>query len=137
MVMAGDRDPPLLHRLKQCRLGTRTGSVDLVRHQELTEHGPADKPKRTAPRFGFFKNLRTEDVCRHQVGGKLHPPLFKTKDEAQRFHKLGLAEAGNPNEKEMAAGEYRDQGLGDDLMLPEDGAGDRVPRPCNAVAQLI
>ena len=124
MVLAGDRDPALLHRLQQRRLGARAGAVDLVRHQQLAEHRPGDEAEAAPPALGLLEHLRAEDVGRHQVGRELDALLGQPEHHAQRLDQARLGEARHADQQHMTARQQRDKRFLDDAFLAEDRAAD-------------
>ena len=134
MFHPADRHPLLLHRLEQGRLGARAGAVDLVGHQQLAEHRTADEAE-AALAFGLLQDFGADDVGRHKVGGELDPLGGEAQDDAQSLHQAALAQAGNTDQQDMAAGQQGDQGLIDHLGLAEDHPADRRAHPRDARAQ--
>ena len=137
MIVAGDRDPALLHRLEQGRLGPRAGAVDLVRHQELAEHRTGDEAERPAAGLVLLQHLGPQDVGRHQVRGTLHALVVEPQHDAQRLDQAGLGEAGDADQQDVPAREQGDQGQVDDVLLAEDDAADPVPHHGQAAAQRL
>jgi hypothetical protein len=75
MTYSVDRDLPLLHRLQQRRLGPRRGPVDLVRQQDVDEHGarPELEPLRV-----LAVDHDTSHITGQKVGGALNTLQRKT-----------------------------------------------------------
>ena len=132
MVVAGHGHPPLLHRLQQCRLGARARPVDLVRHQQLAEHGPRDEPEAAPSGLGLLHHLRAENVGRHQVRRELHALLAEPEHHAQGLDQPGLGEARHADQQHVAAGQQRGQRFLDHLLLAEDRPADFVAHPAEA-----
>src|ERR1700728_4605587 len=68
-----DGDVMLLHRLKQRRLGARTGPIDLVGHQQLSEDRTLDETERPLAVVTFLHHLGAENVGGDQIRRELHP----------------------------------------------------------------
>ncbi len=84
------------------------------------------KRKLRLPGFQLLQHLRAQDVRRHQVRGKLHPPLIQPHDLAQGFDQARLGEAGNPDQQGVAAGQQGYQALLDDVILSENDLANRL-----------
>ena len=132
--VAGDRDLAFLHRLQQRRLGARAGAVDFVRHQQLAEHRALDEAEAAPAGLAFFEHFRADDVGRHQVGRALHALGIDARAPAQRVHQLGLGEAGDADQQDMAAGEDGDQRLFDRLLLAENNLAELPANQVDALA---
>ena len=104
VVLAGDRDAALLHRLQQRRLRARAGAVDLVGHQQLAEHRAGNEAERAPAALAFLQHLGAENVGRHQVGGALDALVVEPEDRAERLDEPGLGEARHADQQRMAAG---------------------------------
>ena len=131
MLNARHRHTLLLHGLQQSGLRARAGAVDFISHQQLAEHGAGDETKAAAA-FRLVKYFAADDVGRHQVRRELNPFGAKTKHNAQRFDQPALAEPRNADQQHVSAGQERDQGLIDNLVLAEHHLGDgraHVPDP--------
>ena len=126
MILAGDRDAALLHRLQQRRLGARAGAVDLVGHQQLAEHRAGNEAERAPAGLAFLQHFRAEDVGRHQIGRALDALVVEPEHGAERLDQPRLGQAGDADQQRMAAGEQGDQGLIDHLALAEDDSADAL-----------
>ena len=123
--MSVERDLALLHRLQQCGLRLRRGTIDLVAQYDLGEHrarpelDPAALPGPDA---------NAGDVRRQQVGCELDPPERAPERPGQRLGEHGLADAGDVLDEDVAFGEHRGDQQPDDFGLaldhPLDGLGD-------------
>ena len=129
MVLAGDGDLLLLHRLQQRGLGTRAGAVDLVGHQQLAEHRARNEAEGAAAVLGLFQHFGTQDVGRHQVGRKLDALGVEPQHHAQRFDQAGLGQARHADQQPVTAGQQRHQNLLDHLVLAEDDLADAFADP--------
>ena len=74
---AGDRHLFFLHRLQKRRLGAGRSAVDFVRHQQLAEDRPFEKPEAAGAALGFFQHFRADDVGGHQVRCELDAFVIK------------------------------------------------------------
>ena len=126
VILAGHGDTVFLHGLQQGRLGARAGPVDLVGEQQLAKHRPLDEAERPPPGLRFLQHLGAQDVGGHEVRGELHPPGDEAEDLAQGFDQERLAQTGHPDEQKVTARQQGNQGLLDDLGLPEDHPADTV-----------
>ncbi len=126
MVLPGDRHPALLHRLQEGRLGARTGTVDLIGHQQLAEHRTGDEAERAPPALAFLEHLGAQDIGGHQVGGALDALVVEPEDRAERLDQPRLGEPGHADQQRVAARQQRDQGLLDHLGLTEDDLADAL-----------
>ena len=135
MVLAGDRDAALLHRLQQRRLRARARPVDLVGHQQLTEHRARDEAERSPPGLAFLEDLGAENIGRHQVGRALDALVVEPEDRAERLDEPGLGEPGDADQQGVSAAQQGDQGLLDHLALTEDDFADPLADEAQAPAQ--
>ena len=92
VVLAGDRDAALLHGLQQRRLGARTGAVDLVRHQQLAEHGTLDETEGAPSGFAFSQRRGDHDGLRRAGAGVMDqdPRRLRLGDDDLPHHELRL-----------------------------------------------
>ena len=126
MILAGDRNAALLHRLQQRRLGARAGAVDLVRHQQLAEDRAGDKAERTPPGLALLQHLGAENVGGHQIGRALNALVVEPEDRAQGLDQPRLGETGHADQQGMPAAQEGDQGLLDHLALTKDDFADAL-----------
>ena len=118
---------PLLHGLKQGRLGARAGAVDLVGHQKLGEDRALDEAERPAAAFGLFEDLGAENIGRHQVGRALDALILEAEHDAERLDQARLGQAGNADQQRVTPGQQRDKTLIDNVLLAEDDIANRLP----------
>ena len=137
MPSARNRDVLFLHGLQQRRLGARAGAIDLVRHQELREHGAGDETERALSRRALIQHFSAENVRRHQVGRELDALCIKTERNAERLDQLGLGEAGDADQKRVSAGKDRHQRVLDDAVLAENDGGNRLFRRTDLRGNLL
>ena len=116
---------------------TRAGPVDFIRHQELAEYRSLDKAERTFTVIGLFQNLGTEDIRRHQVRRKLHPPFGQPQNRTQGFHQPGLGQAGYADQQDVPPGQQRDKSFFDDPLLTEYYPADIVADIGEFVADIF
>ena len=136
-MLAGDGHLAFLHRLKQRRLGAGAGAVDLIRHQQLTEHRPFQKAE-GAPAIGRgFKDFGAENVGGHQVGRELDAVGFQAHDRGQSVHQQRLAQARQADQQRMAAADQRGKHLINHLFLPDEAPGDRGPRATQPLGKAL
>ena len=57
--------------VQQCRLGLRSGAIDLVREKDVGEDGPLLKAKVLFPCVALMHDVATHDVSWHEVRGEL------------------------------------------------------------------
>ena len=124
VALAGHGDVLLLHALQQRRLRARAGAVDFVGHQQLGEHRALDEAEGAAADVAFLHDFRAQDVGRHQVGRELDALGVHAQHDAQGLDQLGLGEAGNADQQQMAAGKECNQRLIDDILLAIDHLAD-------------
>jgi hypothetical protein len=97
----------------------------------LREHRAGDETEAALAAGGFFQNLGTENVGRHQVGRELHALGVETERDAHGLHQLGLGEAGHADQQGMAAGQHGHQRALDHDVLAEDHRADGGFRGAN------
>ena len=102
MILTGDRNPSLLHRLQQRRLGAWARPVDLVGHQQLAEHRALNKAERAAAAFAFLEHLGTENVGRHQIRCALDALLIEPEHRREGLDEPGLGQARYPDQQRVA-----------------------------------
>ena len=113
-----------LHRLQQRRLGPGTRSVDLIRHQQLTEHRAGNEAEGAAA-IGFVQHLAAHDIGGHQIGRELDALGVETEHDAQGFDEPAFAETGHADQQRVSTGQQGDQRLVDHILLPKNGPPDR------------
>ena len=97
---AVDRDLRLLHGFEQGRLRLRRRAVDLVGHQDLGEHGPADEAKGGRLRV---VDVRPHQVRRHEIGRELHARELQAEARRERPREQRLGDSGNAFDQRVAA----------------------------------
>ena len=75
----------------------------------------------------LLEELRAKDVARHQVGRELDTAEAEIERRPKRPHEERLAESRNPFEQAVAAREQADQQLLDNIVLSDNGDGNRAP----------
>ena len=135
---------PLLHGLQQRGLGLGRRPVDLVGEDQVGEDRARDEPQ--LPRAGvavLVEHLGAGDVAGHQVGRELDAVEVQRERLRQRVHHQGLGQARDALQDAVPAGEDGHQQLLDDLILPDDPAGDLLAdlvvrrRNCSSSARSI
>ena len=118
---AVDGDLPLLHALQKTGLGPGGGAVDLIRQQNVAEHGarPEDKG-----RLLLIIVIEAGDVGGQQVRGELDPPEFSAQRFGQGFGQHGFAGAGDVLQQHVAAAAEGCQQQLDLLLLAHDDLAD-------------
>ena len=89
--------------------------------------GPFTKRKERRPVGALVEDFGAQDVGGHQVRRELDAAGVEAEHGAQRLHELRLGEAGDADEKAVAAGEKGDEGQVDDVFLAEDDRVDGLP----------
>jgi hypothetical protein len=123
VLLLGDGDPMLLHRLQQRALRLRGGAVDLVRQDQVAEDGAlleAEAPLATL----LDDDVGADDVGGHQVGRELDPRKAQVERLGDRAHQHRLAQPGHPLQQGVAAGQEADERLPHQLVLADDEAAD-------------
>ncbi len=95
------------------------------------------KRKLRVPFDALLQHLGAQDVGRHQVGRELDALGVEPEHDAHGFDQLGLGEAGNADEKRMAAGEDGQQCLLDHAFLAENDLADSVAHGENVGERLF
>ena len=88
----------LLHRFEERRLRFRRGTVDFVGEQDVGENGPGAERHLTAI-GAVLKNVRAENVARHQVGRELHAFEVDAQKLGSAFTKAVLPTPGTPSSR--------------------------------------
>ena len=116
-----DRHLVLLHHLEQRGLHLRRCAVDLVREQEVREHGTEVGVERARVRP---VDPRADEVRRHEVGRELDAVEGTAEDIGGGLDGQGLGETGNALDQQVAAGEEARQDSLQHLVLSGDHAPD-------------
>ena len=101
--VSGDRDMMFLHALQQSGLGSRTGAVDLIRHQQLREDRAFDKTEMAFALRILIQNFTAKNIRWHEIWRKLNALGLQTQNMAQRFDKPGFGQSGHANNQPMTA----------------------------------
>ena len=123
VLLLGDGDAVLLHRLEQGALRLRRGAVDLVGEDEVRE----DRPRLEAePALAalLHDDVRADDVGRHQVRRELDAAEAEVERLGHRAHEHRLAEPRHALEERVRSGEQADQRLPHELLLADDEGAD-------------
>ena len=81
------------------------GSVDLVGEDEVGEDGAGVEDEFAGAGFAVLKDVAAEDVHGHEVGGELDASETKAEDLTEGADEQGFGEAGDADDKAMAATE--------------------------------
>ncbi len=125
VTRAGDGHVLFLHRLKQSRLRTRAGAVDLVGHQKLGEHRTRQEAEAAFAGLAFLEHFGAEDVGGHQIGRELDTPRIEAEHGSHCVDQLGLGETRHAEQQRVASGQNGNQRLLDDFVLAEYDVPDR------------
>ena len=128
MPFTGDGDVIFLHRLKQRGLGSRTGPVDFVGHEQLRENGSPHKAEAPASAGSFFKDFGAKNIGGHQVRRELDTPRIQAEHNAERFDKFRFGETWHTDKQAMAARKKGDQSLFNHLRLAKNDGLERAAR---------
>ena len=104
---AGDGNMVLLHGLEQRRLGSRTGPIDLVGHQQLGENRTVHETECAATVGRLVHDFRSGDVGGHQIGGELNAFLRQTEDGSKGLNQFCLGQSGNADQQTVSPGKQR------------------------------
>jgi hypothetical protein len=115
-----DRHLVLLHHLEQRRLHLCRCAVDLVREQEVREHGAEVGVERAGVRP---VDPRAHEVGWHEVGSELDAVEGSAENAGGGLDGQRLGEAGNALDQQVSAGEQAGQDPLQHLVL----AGDHAP----------
>ena len=137
MIFPGNRNAVFLHRLQQCRLGSRAGPVDFIGHQQLTEDRASDEAKGTAAFFRFFQHFRAKYISGHQVRGELNAPGIETEDPGNGFNQPCFTKTGNTNQQQVPTSKQGNQGFFNGIMLAKNTLADTIAGGGHITAQLI
>ena len=101
--MSRRRDTVLLHRLEQCRLSFRRGTVDLVGQDNIGKHRTLNELESLdAGGLVLLDDLRTRDVARHQVRSELDTAELQVENLRQCSDQQRLGKPGHPHEEAVA-----------------------------------
>ena len=74
----------LLHGLQESSLSLWWCAVDFVGQDDVRKDGAVNETKGSFTRsFVVLENLRSSNVCRHEVGSELYTPEFQIEDLGQ------------------------------------------------------
>ncbi|MFO1216267.1 MAG: hypothetical protein U1E72_16935 [Burkholderiaceae bacterium] len=133
---AGVRHLPLLHGLQQRRLRARRGAVDLVHQHQLGEDRAGPELEARCTRGGAHVDLRTRHVGGQQVGRALHARPVQAQRGGERLGRVGLAQAGQAFDDDVAAGEDGGHQVGDELVLADDDAAEQGAQVLQAAVRV-
>ena len=91
----------------------------------------------SAAGFALLHHFGAQDIGRHQVGGELDALGFHAQHDAQSLDQLGLGEAGDADQQQVAARQERNQRLIDDILLAINDLADRGARGPELGAQPL
>ena len=112
--LAVDGDLPLLHRLEQRRLRARCRTVDLVDEHDVGK----ERSRPELPDCGLgVEDRHAREIGGQQVGRGLDPPEARADGAGECLRQQGLAHAGNVLHEQVAAGEERDHGEAQSVVL--------------------
>ena len=133
---AVDGDLALLHGLEQRRLGLGGGAVDLVADHDVGEDAAGPELELAGV---LVEDRDAGDVRGQQVGSELDPAHGAVDAARQGLAELGLADARDVLDEEMALREQHDQGGVDHvrlaLMTRSMFVPDRARRPALTVSR--
>ena len=121
MRRVADRDLVLLHHLEQRRLHLCRCAVDLVREQEVREHGAEVGVEGAGVRS---VDPRAYEVRRHEVGRELNAVEGPAENAGGGLDRQSLGETWHALDEEMPAGEQAGQDTLQHLVLAGDHASD-------------
>src|SRR5690606_6431273 len=103
-------DGALLHCFEHGRLSFGCGAIDFVSQADLREEWPFLELK-APPAIGVFDDeIRSENVCRHQIGSKLNAGKPQIESLGEGPHEQCFPQTGNAFQQAVAAheetGEY-------------------------------
>ena len=117
MALVADRDLALLHDLQQRRLHLRGRAVDLVREQEVAEHGAELGVEPAGVRA---VDPGADQIGRHQVGSELEALERAAEDVGDRLDGQRLGQARHALQQHVAAGQQRDDHSLEHRLLADD-----------------
>lgn len=106
---AEQRDRLLLHGFEQRRLRLRRGAVDFVGEHDVGEDRSRMERQFTHAGRVFLKDVRAENVARHEVGRELDALEFKAEQQPERLDERGFAHAGQTFEENVSAADDADE----------------------------
>ena len=120
-----ERDLTLLHDLEQGRLHLRGRAVDLVREQEVAEHGAE-----LGVEAGVVGpvDARPDEVGRHEVRRELDAVERAAEDVRGGLHRERLGQPRNALDQEMTAGQEAHEHALEHLVLARDDPPDLEQR---------
>ena len=131
-------DLPLLHGLEHRGLGLGWCPVDLVGQDEIGEHRSRQEHLSSSSGFGIFlQDVRTSDVAGHQVGGELDAVELEVHRLTEGANEQCFGEARDPGDQRMATGKQCQQGVVDNLLLPDDDFADLLNQRLSTGGQLF
>ena len=116
-------DLPFFHALQQCRLGAGRGTVDLVRKQNLGEHCPFPKRKRTGFRL---RNAHADQVGRQQVWCKLDTVKVRVQCSGKGTGKGGFSGSRNIVQQHVSPAVQGGKHLFDHIFFAVNAGRDRI-----------
>ena len=113
-------DGMFLHRLQQRGLRLRGRAVDFIRQNHLGKNRAAQKHETTSASSVLLNDIRTGDVCRHEIGRKLHTPESKTERLRKTLYHVSFREAWHAFKQTMTTGKNSDDDLLYNRVLSDD-----------------
>jgi hypothetical protein len=110
----------LLHGFEHRRLGLWRSPVDFVRQDQVGEDRPALELELTPPARHLHDDVRAENICRHQVRGKLDAVEREVQHLAERPHQQRLAQPRHAFQQHMPPREQREERALDHRLLPDN-----------------
>ncbi len=125
-VVPAGRDRVLLHRLQQRGLRLRRGAVDLVGEHDVGEDRPAARTGTRGARSRASSSSTSVPVMSLGIRSGVNCTRANSRSSAcgDGLHEQRLREPGHADEQDVPAGEQRGDQVVDDLVLPDDAAGD-------------
>ena len=117
VTLVTDRDLALLHRFEQSRLDFRRRTIDFVGKNQVVKQRPFAKFESTLLRA---INLRTRQVGRQEVGGKLKTLEISLQAVGQHLDCTCFRQPRRPLDQDMAITQQRDQHAVDQMRLADD-----------------
>ena len=128
-----DRDLALLHRLEQGGPRLWWSPVDFIGEQDLSEDRALDQSERAG--LGV-KDIRADQVSRHQVGRELHSAEVESEGRRQAAREQGLADSGHALEQDVSRSQVACEYLLDGRPLAGNQRLDGCADASGDVAQL-
>ena len=134
-------DAAFLHGFEQGGLGFRRGAVDFVGQHDVGEQR-AGLENELAAAVDFLEDRVAGDVAGEQVGGELDALGAEVEGFGEALDQLGLAEAGQAFEQDVAAGEHAGEDQVDEFLLAEEhlverAASERRCLPASATSDSV